>query len=192
MTNKYLFFNILLSVLTLSGCQTSAALNSERINDKYGSYGVEILHADSSRRVTNLYSGSANSKTMRTLAVVDFESAGDPRLAVEHAAIVAGGSIGAVFKERGWQIHKDVVELCEQKFSISGLPALAHMRISLPRHLAVYRYRFQVVQNDITINYARITEVYHPDFLSFEQLLSNNYHRNLKPVQTICSTPVSD
>lgn len=184
--------SIFLACLALSACQAPAPLNSERIADRYGSYGVEILSASNLRRVTSLFSGAGVDKTMRTLAVVDFESAADPRIATEHAAIIAGGSIGAVFKEHGWQIHKDTVELCEQKFDSDSLPSLLHMQIQLPQLLAVHRYRFSVSRNRDSIDYALITEVYHPDYLGLEQLVANNGDHGPGPGKNICATPVSE
>ena len=185
------FFSVFIAGLVISGCQSPAPLNSERIADKYGSYGVEILHASNSRRVTNLYSGTGNNKTMRTLAVVEFESTDDPRIAAEHAAIVAGGSIGATFKENGWRIQKDTVEFCEQIFDSDSLPPLVHMHIQLPQLLAVYVYRFSVSKNGDSIDYASITEVYHPNYLGFDQLIANN-EPMLEPRENFCSTPVSE
>ncbi|MEJ2172494.1 MAG: hypothetical protein P8X59_06870 [Woeseiaceae bacterium] len=185
-------FSIFLACLTLSACQAPAPLNSERIADRYGSYGVEILSASDLRRVTSLYSGAGVDKTMRTLAVVDFESATDSRIATEHAAIIAGGSIGAVFKEHGWLIHKDTVELCEQKFDSDRFPSLALMQIPLPQLLAVHRYRFSVSRNRISIDYALITEVYHPDYLGRKQLDASNVDHGPGAGKKICATPVSE
>jgi hypothetical protein len=185
-----LFLSILFAGLT-SGCQSSTPLNSERIADQYGSYGVEIMRASNALRVTNLYSGTAVDKTMRTLAIVEFVAADDPRIATEHATIVAGGSIGAVFKQHGWQIHKDIIEMCEQEFSDDSLPLLAQMHTSLPQIFAVYRYQFRIAKSDDSIGYALITEIYHPDYLSFEQLIGHNKELTPEPAQTNCSSSVS-
>jgi hypothetical protein len=72
-------------------------LNSERIQQAFGSYGVEVLATNDRLRLTNLYSVDAGTRTCRTFAVVRFPPVIDSAVATEHAAITNGGSIGAVF-----------------------------------------------------------------------------------------------
>src|SRR5688500_5929342 len=81
-------------------------LNSERIAAAFGSYGVEVLEQDDQVRVSNLFSLAAGEKTCRTFAVVRHAPRLDPIVGLEHAAIVAGGSIGAVFAAHGWEVRK--------------------------------------------------------------------------------------
>lgn len=50
----------------------SALLNSERIAQRYGSYGIEVLASDCGLRVSDLYSGEQTDRVTRTLAVVRF------------------------------------------------------------------------------------------------------------------------
>src|SRR5690606_17176483 len=81
-------------------------LNSERIRERFGSFGLDILESSASRRVSSLYSLEDGRKVCRTYAVVEFGDAILPELAAEHALVMAGESIGAVFKGRGWTITK--------------------------------------------------------------------------------------
>ena len=114
------------------------------------------------------------------------------RLRTAHPRLDTGRSIGAVFKEHGWLIHKDTVELCEQKFDSDRFPSLALMQIPLPQLLAVHRYRFSVSRNRDSIDYALITEVYHPNYLGLEQLVANNVDHGPGPGKKTCATPVSE
>src|ERR1044072_7114553 len=77
-------------------------LNSERIEAKFGSYGIEVLEQNALRRVSNLYSGSGGEKPCRSSAVVPSPPQIDEAVATEHAAVLAGGSLGAVFVAAGW------------------------------------------------------------------------------------------
>src|SRR5688572_8293898 len=81
-------------------------LNSERIAAAFGSYGVEVLEQDDQVRVSSLFSLAADEKTCRTFAVVRYPPRLDSAVSAEHAAIVAGGSIGAVFTAHGWEVRK--------------------------------------------------------------------------------------
>jgi hypothetical protein len=82
-------------------------LNSERIRLKFGSYGVEVLKSGPALRVTNLYSVSGDAKITRTFALVRFPNYIDSTLVQEHNKILAGGSIGEVFKASNWKIIKE-------------------------------------------------------------------------------------
>jgi len=148
----------------------SPRLNSERIEQRFGSYGVEVLEADARVRVSNLYSLHDGHRVCRTFAVVRFAPAIDPRVAAEHAEIVAGGSIGAVFEDHGWTVAK-------RQRLLSTLPAMAPgdridrlMRLSAPVPLAIDVYTLSVSRGGESVDYATIAEVYHPDYLGVEDL----------------------
>ena len=103
----YLFFLLSLSSNgPLHASPSQSLLNSERIEQRFGDFGIEVLEADSQTRISNLYSMDSAGATMRTLAIVNFIAATDPHLAAEHRRIIAGESIGAVFQESGWHIEK--------------------------------------------------------------------------------------
>jgi len=172
---RYLLVLLLFSEPFLLGaCTSSTQLNSERIAERYGSFGIEILQSGDDRRLSSLYSVSEGKKTMRTLALVDFRAANDSNIVQEHERILAGESIGAVFKESGWTIDKISSHYCQTQLDFNSLPELLRMEIELPATLATRRYTFRVRKGAVTIDYANITEIYHPDYLQAADLTSAN------------------
>lgn len=146
---------------------TRGLLNSERIEQTFGSYGIEVLESGARLRISNLYSGSGDTKVCRTFAVVLYRHEVDPRFAAEHAAILAGGSIGATFANRGWTVVKTHRYLGE----VAAPARLAALmgRIGAER-LAVDVYELDVVKNGVRLEYAAIAEVHHPDYLRLRDL----------------------
>lgn len=169
-----LFLKVFLSIGILSACATEPLLNSERIAGRYGNYGIEIMYAGDGRRLSSLYSEDDGRRTMRTLALVEFTAADAPEIATEHQRILAGGSIGAVFKEAGWTIEKVSSHYCLSRMDLASMPELKRMDIDFPATLATYIYVFKVNKAASSINYATITEIYHPDYLRADQL-ANGY-----------------
>lgn len=147
-------------------------LNSERIERRFGSYGIEVLESDDRVRVSNLFSLEGEQRICRTLAVVLFPTELDPRLASEHRLIQGGGSIGAVFRARGWTVgkrHRLLTEL--------GAPAADDRLASLMNlaasdgPLAVDIYDLSVGRPGVpALHYATIAEVHHPDYLRLADL----------------------
>jgi hypothetical protein len=137
-------------------------LNSERIERAFGSYGIEVLESDGGIRVSNLYSEVGGARIGRTFAVVLYPASVDSGFAREHAAIVAGGSIGATFTQSGWT----VVKVHRYFGEIDATPRLAQLMggIEAPR-LAVHVYAFEIVRGGERFEYAMIAEVHHPDYL---------------------------
>ena len=84
----------------------SELLNSERIVERFGNYGIEVLQHDADIRRTSLYSLEDGLKVCRTFAVVQFHNAATTSVADAHEAILAGNSIGETFKAAGWSINK--------------------------------------------------------------------------------------
>jgi hypothetical protein len=143
-------------------------LNSERIQANFGTYGIEVLEQDQNVRVSNLYSfPRAGDRTCRTFAVVQYAPSMDPAIRAEHAAIVAGGSIGAVFAASGWEVRK-------RNLRYGELPATAKlaslMRIATDTQLAEHVYALDVVKGGRTIEYATIVEIHHPAYLRLADL----------------------
>ena len=155
----------------LAACQhRQTLLNSERIEQRYGSYGVHVIASDSELRISELFSGDGTQRVMRTLAIVRFIDGQAPAIASLHADIVNGGSIGQVFKSAGWTIRKRSLAICERNLGSADFPELVRMKISLPANLAIYQYLFQVERGSTLIDYAEITEIYHPDYLRFDDV----------------------
>ncbi len=141
-------------------------LNSERIERRFGSYGVEVLEADEHVRVSNLYSVTDGRKVCRTLAVVVFPATIDPRVATEHQRIVAGGSIGAVLKAAGWTVRRR-----HQLIGSTPVPAPPNRLSELMGELDVGELAFEVYTlvasrpAEPPIDYAVIAEIHHPEHL---------------------------
>ena len=142
-------------------------LNSERIAAEFGSYGVEVLDEDSDARVSNLFSGMGEQRICRTFAVVRYRHS-DPALREEHAAIVAGGSIGAVFAAAGWQVRKTHLSIG----TITATQRLGSlMRIAPGTLLAVHVYALDVAKDGRTLEYAALAELHHPDYLTRDEVV---------------------
>ena len=142
-------------------------LNSERIAAQFGSYGVEVLEQDETVRVSNLYSGAGDDKTCRTFAVVRYQHIVDPQLSAEHAAIVAGGSLGAVFVAAGWEVRKTHLRYSETW----ATPRLASlMRVAAGTPLATDIYALDVAKGGQVVEYATLVEIHHPDYLTKDDL----------------------
>src|SRR5262245_20843411 len=67
-------------------------LNSERIEQKFGSYGIEVLRSDTRARAADLFStatsGGGEQRTCRTFAVTRYPDEIAPAFAAEHREIL--------------------------------------------------------------------------------------------------------
>ncbi len=145
-------------------------LNSERIQQTFGSYGVDVLQAGSEGRVSSLYSGSGDDKVTRTFAVVKFSVRIRPAFADEHSRVESGQSIGAVFKSAGWEIEKHNIFVGEMEIPAKYGLLSELMQIDLPQYLAAHAYLFVIRKGKNSYRYATITELHHPDYLSATDL----------------------
>ncbi|MDX1403757.1 MAG: hypothetical protein R3192_04430 [Woeseiaceae bacterium] len=160
---------ILWALLAACGSQEQL-LNSERIERKFGSYGLDVLKANAALRVSSLYSGSGDAKITRTFAVVRFTRRTVRAYEQEHAQIMAGGSIGAVFKAADWDIEKINVFIGEMEVP-AKYPLLSElMQIELPKFLAAHVYVLVVRKQERSYEYATIVELHHPDYLTADDL----------------------
>lgn len=142
-------------------------LNSERIASRFGGYGIEVLESSGQVRVSNLYSTQSGERICRTFAVVLYPASIDPAVAEEHATIVAGGSIGAVFTANGWQVRKSNLHYGERDVT----PHLAKlMRVPADTRLAEHAYVLDVVKEGRVVEYAALLEVHHPAYLDVAEL----------------------
>jgi len=168
--------------LALSACQSSPfsptadalaqppLLNSERIRQKYGSYGVEVLEADERLRVANLYSSHEGERVTRTLAIVLFSAPIPKAILPEHELIIAGGSIGEVFKHCGWQVEKENLYFDEIQAAPENARLYEMMGEIPPTDLAVHGYELFVSKNTERFSYTTIVEIHHPDYLNLDEL----------------------
>ena len=159
-------------------------LNSERIKMKYGSYGIKVLSENSKFRVSNLYSFSGEKKITRTFALVNYTEQIDSIFLEEHLKILEGQSIGSVFKQNQWKIEKKSYFLGEIESSIDFTDTYNLMGNLAPSKLAVYVYGFYIKKDNKSYEYATISEVYHPDFLTLS-VLKKIYPDSIKHLQEI-------
>jgi hypothetical protein len=142
-------------------------LNSERIAAQFGNYGIEVLGQDDAVRVSNLFSEAGGERTCRTFAVVRYGRI-EADLRTEHAAIVAGGSIGAVLAAAGWEVRKTHLRYA----MVDATTRLASlMQVAAGTPLAVHLYALDVAKAGRTLEYAALVEIHHPDYLSSDDLL---------------------
>lgn len=155
------------------GCAAdSTTLNSERIAQKFGSYGIEVIENTDNIRVSNLYSEAPEGPISRTFAVVRLREQIDASFATEHALILGGGSIGAVFKSHGWRVGKYHQYIGEISLDHTATRTAGLMRLDLPAHAAIHVYLLTIAKDQFSFDYATIAEVHHPDYLTVAELRS--------------------
>jgi len=145
-------------------------LNSERIKQKYGSYGIDVLQDDGAVRISSLYSFQHGQKVTRTLAVVVYAPSIPASIQQEHQTIIAGGSIGEVFARSGWLVKKENLYIGEISASADFDEIYALMGESGEVDLAVHIYKLSVCSQGSCFAYATISEVHHPDYLGLSDL----------------------
>lgn len=151
----------------MAGCAGSGELlNSDRILRTFGSYGVDVLQATPARRISSLYSSDSTERTTRTYAVVDFADTPHDAYGGPHAAITDGGSIGATFRRAGWQIDKQHIFIGAFEVPATYTEIASLMRLTLPVELAAHVYILNVTKDEKTYQYATITEIHHPAYLT--------------------------
>ena len=150
----------------LSACATeSVNLNSERIGKRFGSYGIEVLASEAGLRRSSLFSFDGDTATCRTYAVVQFVEQLDERYNDAHSKVLAGNSIGATFKDDGWDVRKKTlhigtIRLPEQRTSVGDL-----MRLTGAHDIALHAYQLVLAREEVELEYATILEAHHPEYL---------------------------
>lgn len=149
---------------------SSKLLNSERIKQKFGNYGIEVLSHTDVARVSNLFSSHKGAKITRTFAVVNYSEKIDSSYIKIHSQIVKGASIGRIFKKNEWKIvkkplFKGVIKTEQGSFSL-----VYNLMSIRQKPLAFYMYDFYVKKDNQQYKYATITEVYHPQYINTKTL----------------------
>lgn len=156
----------------LSACATeSVLLNSERIEKRFGSYGIEVLASEAGLRRSGLLSYDGDTATCRTYAVASFAEDLDGRYDEAHSRVLAGNSIGATFKEDGWDMRKHTLYIGTVRLPDSATEIGRLMRLTGAHDLALHVYRLVIVQDDTEVEYATIMEAHHPEYLVEQDLL---------------------
>ena len=161
----------------------SERLNSERIAERFGSYGIEVISSEPGMRRSNLYSSENDVRTCRTYAVVRFVDEPDAIIDDEHAQILAGKSIGAIFKASGWTILKETLHVGTATLDDATHPVATMMHLDRKADVAMHVYRLLLEKQQQAIDYATLIELHHPDYLSRDDLL------DLYPVDATTSLP---
>jgi len=158
------------SIAVVAGAKEHQPLNSDKIRERFGHYGVELLHQDATTRLASLYSLDGDQRITRTLALTRFELPIPDALANPDAEIRAGASIGATLRDAGWQVSKsarvDCYSLAGQRFGELGGESLAPDQPVLIRV-----YTLQVKDAEMSADYATIAEAYHPQHISVDSAL---------------------
>lgn len=155
----------------LSACASEPVLlNSERIEKRFGSYGIDVLASEAGLRRSSLYSLEEGRPTCRTYAVVRFSDQPDDRYRDEHTKVLAGNSIGAIFRSHGWDLHKQTMHIGNLAVPPKGTEISELMRLAETKNLALHVYQLLLVRNERVFDYATIMETHHPDYLSESDL----------------------
>lgn len=142
-------------------------LNSERIEQRFGSYGIDVVYSDAGLRVSNLYSVHDGLRITRSLAMVAYPAQVDAAIAAEHAAILAGASIGASLQAAGWE----VVKTGHQYFGFRLDDRIAQaMQVEAGTLVAVHAYQLAIARGAQQFEYVQIIEIHHPDYLDLAAL----------------------
>ena len=160
----------------LSACATETVLlNSERIEQQFGSYGIDVLASEAGLRRSSLYSLQGNERICRTYAIVSFKEDLDSSYGPEHAKVLAGNSLGEVFKANGWSMHKQTLHFGSFETDQSGSEINQLMHLAADQTLALHIYQLLLARDEQIFEYATIVEAHHPDYLSQSDLL-DIYH----------------
>ncbi len=145
-------------------------MNSERIFQKFGSYGIELINQKDDIRQTSLYSENEHGRVTRTFATVKFLEPIPVEISNLHEQILGGSSIGATFKGAGWEINKYGL-LIDRLTIAPPNQVLGLMHLDSAQQLALHLYLFSISrENDSPLNYALIAELHHPDYMNLAEL----------------------
>lgn len=155
---------------------SSKLLNSQRIADRFGNYGIDVLSQDQDYRISDLYSEHKGLRTTRTLAVVDFLSPISPAISNLHASVLGGQSLGATFKGNGWKVSKINIALESLHINDGTKKVQGWMQLVGDIDLAMHVYLLRISKDSSetepgqVIDYAVIAELHHPDYLDLQAL----------------------
>jgi len=156
----------------LSACETGPVLlNSERIAQRFGSYGITVLPSEAGLRRSSLFSMHEDKAICRTYAVVRFADQPHDRYSKEHADVLAGNSIGAIFRSHGWDVHKQTMYIGSVMLPNRITPIGELMHIEDQIELALHVYQLLLVRNEQVFEYATIVETHHPEYLTEDDVL---------------------
>ena len=103
--------------------------------------------------------------------MVRFTDEPDPSYSQGHARILAGDSIGKVFKANGWQISKRTLHIGQLDIGAAESNVIDLMKLAKPHDLAFHIYELSLQKGNKTYPYATIVEAHHPEYLTQSALL---------------------
>ena len=160
-----------LAAAALSACVLEPELlNSERIEARFGNYGVEILDQNQRIRRSSLYSSEGAVRTCRTYAIVQFANPLANGIETPHKAVKSGQSLGSTFRDAGWSIVKTSLFTGSLSLPDEGGRVSELMRLGSRNDLAMHVYRLDLARDGELIHYADIIEIHHPDYLTVADL----------------------
>ena len=164
-------FRPVLIAAALSACSAQPEqLNSDRIKERYGSYGIAIVSQDLVLRRSSLYSVDGEQRTSRTYSIVQYVGPDAAAISASHDKILGGASIGATFRDDGWDVHKLTAHIGSVSLSDMTHPVALRMRLDAPHELAMHVYELHVERGDQRLHYATIIETHHPDYMTLDDL----------------------
>lgn len=139
-------------------------MNSDNIEARFGSYGVEIITQAENTRLANLYSEHEGARICRTLAMTCFLASPPEELAAAHQKILGGSSMGATLRREGWRVVKSDAAFAQ---CVAGMEfaRLSHNTVAPDATLAVQLYKLQAVSASQRHDYAIVVEAYHPQHI---------------------------
>jgi len=164
------FTPAIVSALIGACAMHSEALNSERIAERFGSYGIEVLQYDDGLRRSSLFSLDGETRVCRTYAVVRFADEFPADVAIQHAAVLSGNSIGETFKNSGWQVQKATLYVGGLTLPDTQHPIAQLMRLHETAELAMHVYLLRLQRGRQQVDYATIIEIHHPEYLTQAEL----------------------
>ncbi len=144
-----------------TGALEPEQLNSERIRQRFGSYGIEVLSQGPLLRRSNLFSSDNGSRTCRTYAVVRFAEEPGAAFAPAHEKVLAGRSIGATFREFGWLVNKRTMFIGTISVARAGADVAPLMQLDTSRDLGMHVYELLLEHDEQAVHYATIVELHH-------------------------------
>lgn len=147
-----------------------AILNSERIERQFGSCGIAVFPSETGLRRSSVYSVHAQQHVCRTYAVVRFADRPEDWYREEHAKILAGNSIGAIFRSHGWDVHKQTLHIGRLPLPKERTQIAELMLLEDESELALHVYQLLLIRDQQALEYATIIETHHPAYLSEDDL----------------------
>ncbi len=166
---RYLCFFLLLIEASIISAD-EPILNSERIEKKFGSYGIDVVKNSNEMRISFLFSydkQNSNKKLYHTLAIVSYHNKSDLRHL--QTQIDKGASIGSTLKEGGWSVRKEHIQIDQISTSIN--PILDKwLDFKKNQKLAIHSYKLIIVKKNLVLDYADIIEIHHPRYIPLTEL----------------------